>query len=107
LVSMLKIYSMQKSMTILECKNRVGLSFLNSIIQLINSNNQNYISMKNNILKFALMGITLSALSFASCSKEDIIKTDPEIEDPDNRWITVSGALMQTEPGDGNGGTQI
>lgn len=53
------------------------------------------------------MGITLSALSFASCSKEDIIKTDPEIEDPDNRWITVSGALMQTEPGDGNGGTQI
>lgn len=62
--------------------------------------------MKNNIVKFALMGLTLSALSFASCTKDDPLGNDPNPENPD-RWITVSGALMQTEPGDGNGGTQV
>lgn len=62
--------------------------------------------MKNNIVKFALIGLTLSALSFAGCTKDDPIGTNPE-PNPDGRWITVSGALMDTEPGDGNGGTQV
>lgn len=53
------------------------------------------------------MGLTISAISFASCSKDkDPMGTDPDGENSD-RWITVSGAVMQTEPGDGNGGTRI
>lgn len=54
------------------------------------------------------MGLTVSTLSFASCSKDsDSVNTDPDIDNPDGRWITISGAVMQTEPGDGNGGTRI
>src|SRR5690606_10358556 len=61
----------------------------------------------NNIVKFAFLGLTLSALSFAGCTKDDSIGTNPDPENPENRWITVSGALMKDEAGDGNGGTRV
>ena len=60
--------------------------------------------MKANLLKLALLGAVISTISFTSCSKE----SGSEIENEDNiRWITVSGALMDTEPGDGNAGTMV
>jgi len=51
--------------------------------------------------------ITSSTLFLTSCSNDDNSGTnnDPVIEA--DRWITVSGALMKTNPGDGDGGTMI
>ncbi|MCT1531075.1 MULTISPECIES: hypothetical protein [Sphingobacterium] len=60
--------------------------------------------MKMNMLKFALIGAVVSTISFSSCSKD----SGPDTENEDNvRWVTVSGALMDTEPGDGNAGTMV
>lgn len=60
--------------------------------------------MKNNILKFALIGAVISTISFTSCTKD----SGPDTGNEDNvRWVTVSGALMDTEPGDGNAGTMV
>ena len=44
-------------------------------------------------------------LAMASCKKENGHTTPPTVQD--QRFITVAGALMQTEPGDGNGGTRV
>jgi hypothetical protein len=60
--------------------------------------------MKMNMLKFALIGAVVSTISFSSCTKD----SGPVTENEDNvRWVTVSGALMDTEPGDGNAGTMV
>ena len=42
----------------------------------------------------------------SSCSDDDngSAPANPETE---NRWITLAGAVMQDEPGDGNGGTMV
>lgn len=54
-----------------------------------------------------MCGAVITALSFSSCSKND----GPD--DPTNpggnadRWITIAGALMGDNPGDGNGGTMV
>jgi len=50
------------------------------------------------------MGAVMTTISFSSCTKDN--KTDIDL-DENVRWITVSGSLMQTEPGDGNAGTMI
>lgn len=64
--------------------------------------------MKKNVFKTMLLGLASSSVLFlASCSNDDnsgetnepIIKAD--------RWVTLSGALMRTNPGDGDGGTVI
>ncbi|WP_020528355.1 hypothetical protein [Flexithrix dorotheae] len=57
--------------------------------------------MKNYLVKF----IVLVAIIFSSCS-EDTIDPVEETVDP-TRWVTVAGALMGDNPGDGNGGTMI
>ncbi len=61
--------------------------------------------MKSNLLKFAVLAAIASNITFSSCSKDS---SGPEVEVEDNvRWITVSGALMDAEPGDGNAGTMV
>ncbi|RKR11545.1 hypothetical protein C8C83_3282 [Flavobacterium sp. 90] len=67
--------------------------------------------MRKSTFKLLACGLVLSTLSFTvSCSSNDDKNTDPVIPvDPEvpARWITVSGALMQDAPGDGNGGTMV
>lgn len=48
----------------------------------------------------------VAAFTITGCSKNG---DGPEPTDPveSDRWITLAGALMQTEPGDGNGGTMV
>ncbi|WP_125721851.1 hypothetical protein [Flavobacterium ustbae] len=64
--------------------------------------------MKNTFKLFAF-SLALSSLALTSCSSDDNKNENTEPVNPvtDGRWITVAGALMQTEPGDGNGGTRV
>lgn len=69
-------------------------------------NNFNKVNMKKNVLNVLTFVATAAALAFAGCSSKD--DPAPEPVDPDaDRWITVAGALMGTNPGDGNGGTMV
>src|SRR5690606_12167845 len=61
--------------------------------------------MKANPFKIALLGVAATSLTLAGCSKNDGPDTPPV--NNEGRWITVSGALMDEEAGDGNGGTMV
>lgn len=64
--------------------------------------------MKKNTFKLFTSGLVLGALALTtSCSSDDNKNSEPVNPITDGRWITVAGALMQTDPGDGNGGTRI
>lgn len=60
--------------------------------------------MKKNIYKMALLGTVVAAVSFSSCKKSS---SGPETPGQADRWITLSGALMRTNAGDGDGGTKV
>lgn len=61
--------------------------------------------MKKSLLNNILIGTLAAAVSMVGCTKDN---NDPDPgTDPGERWLTVSGALMQDEPGDGNGGTRV
>lgn len=63
-----------------------------------------------NTFKLFTSGLLLGALALTtSCSSDDNNNNNAEPVNPitDGRWITVAGALMQTDPGDGNGGTRV
>jgi hypothetical protein len=61
--------------------------------------------MKKKVLNFLMFG-ALTALVFTGCKNDDEPNPGPVDPDPD-RWITVAGALMGDNPGDGNGGTKV
>lgn len=62
--------------------------------------------MKKQFVKFLLCGCFFVPLTFIGCKDDDNSGTiDPE--PTEERWITLAGALMGTEPGDGNGGTVV
>lgn len=64
--------------------------------------------MKQTILNLKNLALVLSALVlFTSCSDDETSNIIEEENEDDSRWITVAGALMGTNPGDGNGGTLI
>lgn len=63
--------------------------------------------MKKNTFKLFACGLALSSLALTSCSSDDNKTAEPVNPVTDGRWITVAGALMQTDPGDGNGGTKV
>ncbi|MFH6987771.1 hypothetical protein ACHRVW_08505 [Flavobacterium collinsii] len=64
--------------------------------------------MRKNMFKLFTCGLVLGAFSLTtSCSSNDEKSADPINPETTDRWITVSGALMQENPGDGNGGTII
>ncbi len=59
--------------------------------------------MKNKFLSTVLCGVAATTLVISSC--KDKSNDTPEIQS--DRWITISGSLMDQEAGDGNGGTMI
>ncbi len=62
-----------------------------------------------NIKTFAAVLLTASLMTACSSDDTDIIQ-NPDTEEPDTeeaRWITIAGAKMGDNPGDGNGGTLI
>lgn len=64
--------------------------------------------MKKSTFKLLACGLVLTTLAITtSCSSNDDKNTDPVNPVTEGRWITVAGALMQTDPGDGNGGTKV
>lgn len=62
--------------------------------------------IKNNQFKKAFFAASLVALTFASCSKNDTPDEKTPVV-PSNAYVTLAGALYQTSPGDGNGGTMV
>lgn len=64
--------------------------------------------MKQTILNLKTLAILFSSLAiFFSCSDDDPTNIIEEDNEDNSRWITIAGALMGTDPGDGNGGTLI
>src|SRR5690606_11723446 len=62
--------------------------------------------MKNKFLKSVFLSALVSSALFTSCNSDDNLG-DVSGGEKSERWITVAGALMQDEPGDGNGGTKV
>ena len=65
--------------------------------------------MKRTFLNLkTLATLVLTAGLITACSSDDDTITPPDTVDPEEtRWITVAGAKMGDNPGDGNGGTLI
>jgi len=64
--------------------------------------------MKKNTFKLFTSSLLVGAFAFTTaCSSDDNKNTEPVNPVTDGRWITVAGAVMQTDPGDGNGGTKV
>lgn len=61
--------------------------------------------MKKQLFKNAMLGVASTALLLSSCKKDKDENTNPP--GLTERWVTVSGAKMRTDPGDGNGGTMV
>lgn len=61
--------------------------------------------MKKNVIKGLMLSASILVLGFSSCSDND----GPDGPDPIESagFVTVAGAVFQTEPGDGNGGTMV
>lgn len=62
--------------------------------------------MKKQFSKLLVLAAIATA-TMAGCSKNNETETPEENLGDANRWITVAGALSQTNPGDGNGGTMV
>ncbi|MFC5623531.1 hypothetical protein [Algoriphagus winogradskyi] len=62
--------------------------------------------MKKQFLNFLTLGALMSTVALSSCSDNGGDPITPPVETED-RFITVAGALMGTNPGDGNGGTMV
>ncbi|KEO71930.1 hypothetical protein [Anditalea andensis] len=60
--------------------------------------------MKKLLLNGLLIGAMLGSAALTGCSNDDPMPDNPGNAD---RWVTVSGALMGSTPGDGNGGTMV
>ena len=64
--------------------------------------------MIRNFFNFKTITLLVTIGLITACSSDDDdIKTPTEPEEQSERWITVTGARMGTNPGDGNGGTLI
>lgn len=68
--------------------------------------------MKRTLLTFKSFALTIFAASFiVACESDDNTpdseKEKEKEEETESRWITIAGAKMGDNPGDGNGGTLI
>nr|WP_199001124.1 hypothetical protein [Flavobacterium sp. ASV13] len=64
--------------------------------------------MKRSTFKLLACGLVLTTFALTtSCSSDDNKNETPVNPETKDRWITIAGALMQTDPGDGNGGTKV
>ncbi|WP_262249932.1 hypothetical protein [Parapedobacter soli] len=61
--------------------------------------------MNNNQMKHAFFGAAVVAITIVGCAKENGPDTDTPGEA--DRWITISGSMMDEKPGDGNAGTMV
>lgn len=61
--------------------------------------------MNNKQMKQVFFSAAVLVLTTAGCTKDGGPGTDTPGES--DRWITISGAIMDEEPGDGNGGTMV
>lgn len=61
--------------------------------------------MNTNHIKHAIFGAAVLALAIGGCAKDN----GPDTDRPDesDRWITISGSMMEEDPGDGNAGTMV
>ncbi|GAB3931959.1 hypothetical protein [Mucilaginibacter myungsuensis] len=64
--------------------------------------------MKKQFLQLLMMGAVATTVSLTGCSKktETVAPPTENLGDQD-RWVTLAGALVGTNPGDGNGGTVV
>jgi len=62
--------------------------------------------MQRTFLKPLMLGAVVAAFTFTGC-KKDNNGGDPLPPADEDRWITLSGAMMQDEAGDGNAGTKV
>ncbi|WP_339840778.1 hypothetical protein [uncultured Maribacter sp.] len=68
-----------------------------------------------NLKTFAAIILTVGLMTACSSEDDTVVTPEPDTEEPDTeepeteepRWITVAGAKMGDNPGDGNGGTLI
>ena len=66
-----------------------------------------------NIKTFATVILTAGLMTACNSDDDTVVTSKPDTEEPDTeepeeaRWITVAGAKMGDNPGDGNGGTLI
>jgi len=69
-----------------------------------------------NLKTFAAVILTAGFMTACSSDDDTVVSPEPDTEEPeteepveeeDPRWITVAGAKMGEDPGDGNGGTLI
>lgn len=63
--------------------------------------------MKKQFLNLLMLGAMAITVTLTSCSKDNEGPGPGENLGDADRWITVSGALMGTTAGDGNGGTMV
>src|SRR5690606_4277326 len=63
-------------------------------------------NMNNKQMKQAFFGAAVVALTIGGCAKNNE-PTGPDNPGEADRWLTISGAMMETNPGDGNGGTMV
>ena len=63
--------------------------------------------MKKNFFKALLCSALFAPFALTSCSDDDGVSGGNPNENNNVEYLTIGGALMQTEPGDGNGGTMI
>ncbi len=69
--------------------------------------------MKNKFMRLFLVAAIASTSTLTSCSEDpvqagtDTDNTTPEQPVESSRWFTIGGAIMGTNPGDGNGGTLV
>ncbi|MGM9475293.1 hypothetical protein ACS5PU_02640 [Pedobacter sp. GSP4] len=63
--------------------------------------------MKKQFLKLLMLGAFATTMTIAGCSKDQQTPEPEENLGDSNRWITLSGAIMGTTAGDGNGGTMV
>ena len=61
--------------------------------------------MKKQLINILQLSLIFSMLSFFGCNEGESPAPDEGLDA--ERWVTVAGALMGDNPGDGNGGTQI
>jgi len=63
--------------------------------------------MKRAFLKFLMFGTVIATVGLTGCKKDTPKQEEEEEEVDKDRWITIAGAKMGTNPGDGNGGTVV
>ncbi len=63
--------------------------------------------MKKSTFKLLACGLAFTTFALTSCSSDDNKNEETPVAPTEDRWITVAGAIMQTNPGDGDGGTKV